>query len=483
MDNPAPQLTQGDHSLGRSNVGQTNDLNSYGIVSYAAPIAGSYFFYISMFSVLPGVYGKYFGLPLTSIATVVLVIRLFDGVIDTTTGYLSDRHRCAGGSRKPWVMVGGLCSIVACYFLFIPPTHTTTAYYLIWSMAYFLAFTIGEIPHLTWGSELTMNYQERANIFGIRNMLARFGMTFFYALPLLAFSASTGYTPHVMRSAVYVGAAMTIIGLVQALLAAPAGVPLRLPHKDNFRLFAQSFIHNRPLLIYFASFVCVGLSVGMWSGLTFFYIDSYLGLGGKLSVMLLVGSAIGGLATPLWLKVINRTSKSTVWAIGIATFTVQLALMTPLTPGCSWWLPLLCIILAHVCFCCHDVAALASLGDIVDYGKLKFRRDRGATYFGVNTLLFKVGLGVGGGIGLTTAGLFGFDPSKEAHSAAAVLGLKLGFTILPAIFALLGLGMILRTPISKQRHDVIRRRLESLANRVRERPLEQKRAGEAYDVI
>lgn len=449
----------------RNRQGPSDDLKTARVIAYAAPAAGSYFFYISMWSVLPGIYGKYFGLPLTSIAAVVLVIRLFDGLIDTTTGYLSDWHRCAGGSRKPWVVIGGMGSIVACYFLFTPSIPATTTYYLTWSVAYFLAFTIAEIPHLTWGSELTMNYQQRANVFGVRNMLTRFGITAFYALPLLPFSSSTDYTPQFLHHAIYVGAVMTLVGLVQAIAAAPAGVPVRSIHHDTIRLLTHSLIHNKPLLIYFASFICVGLCVGMWSGLVFFYVDGYLGLGDKLSIMFLVGSAVGGLATPLWLNVIHRTSKPTVWAIGIVTFISQLLVSFFLTPGCSWWIPFGCVVLAHVFFCCHDVAALSLLGDIVDYGKLKFRRDRGATYFGFNTLLFKVGLGLGGGLGLAGAGLFGFDPTRATHSPTAVFGLKLGFTILPACFALLGLFIILRTPINRRRHEIIRRRLESRASR------------------
>lgn len=435
------------------------------VASYAAPVAGTYFFYIPMFSVLPGIYGKYFGLPLTSIATVALVIRLFDGVIDTATGYLSDWHRCRGGSRKPWVIVGGLGVIFSCYFLFIPPVPTTTLYYLAWSMVYFLAFTIGEIPHLTWGSELSMDYQQRAKVFGTRNMLARLGMTLFYALPLLPFIKSNSYTPEVLRSGIYIGAAMTLAGLFLTAAGAPGGTPLKQPHKDNFRLLTHSLFHNKPLLIYFASFVCVGLSVGMWSGLTFFYLDGYLGLGEKLAIMLLVGSIVAGTATPFWVWVIGKTSKATVWAIGVGTFLTQLVLMGTLTPGCSWWIPFGCIVLAHVCFCCHDVAAFALLGDIVDYGKLKFRRDRGATYFGFNTLLFKVGLGIGGGIALACAGFFGFNPTSQVHDARAVLGLKLGFVVLPACFALLGLLAIVRTPINRQRHEIIRRRLELRASR------------------
>src|SRR5262249_18791556 len=100
-------------------------------------------------------------------------------------------------------------------------------------------------------------------------------------------------------------------------------------------------------------------------------------------------------------------------------------------------------------------------GDIVDYGKLKFRKDRGATYFGFNTLIFKIGLGVGGGLALAIAGRFGFDPASAAHSDRSIQGLHLGFLVLPLVFAALALFFIHRTPITPQRHRIIQRRLES----------------------
>jgi Na+/melibiose symporter-like transporter len=180
MDSSDLQTTPVTSQLKNASDDCSSGLTTSQVISYAAPVAGSYFFYISMWSVVPGIYGKYFGLKLTSIATVLLVIRLFDGIIDTTTGYLSDLHRSAGGSRKPWVVVGGLGSVIVCYFLYVPPTPATTSYYLLWSMAYFLFFTITEIPHLTWGSELTMDYQKRSNVFGIRNMVGRFSITIFF---------------------------------------------------------------------------------------------------------------------------------------------------------------------------------------------------------------------------------------------------------------------------------------------------------------
>src|SRR6202023_911758 len=108
------------------------------------------------------------------------------------------------------------------------------------------------------------------------------------------------------------------------------------------------------------------------------------------------------------------------WASGVLLFCAQLVAMCCMKPGVSWWYPFAALVAAHFCFCCYDVAAISILGDIVDYGKLKFRRDRGTTYFALNLLVFKVGLGIGGGLSLWVAGTFAFNPAEAVHTGASV---------------------------------------------------------------
>jgi Na+/melibiose symporter-like transporter len=437
-----------------------------GILAYAAPVMGSYFFYIPMWSILPGVYAKYFGLGLTSVATVVLFVRLFDGVSDLTVGYLSDRHRAAGGSRKAWVIAGGLGATIACFFLFIPPQPATTTYYLIASLAYFLAFATAEIPHLTWGSELTLDYQQRARVYGARNILSKLGIASFYALPLLPVFASTDYSPQVLQVAVLVGALMTVAGLVWAFFVAPAGFAVKTACEDSPRLLFQSIFRSKPLLLFFAAATCGALCYGMWFGLLYIYFDGYLGMGPRLAIMLLLATVLATLTTPLWLKLIQKTSKATAWAIGILLFLIQLPCTLWIRPGDPWWMGFWVVFLANLCFTANDVAAVSAMGDIVDYGKFKFHVDRGGTYFAIVNLIWKVGLGLGGGLALGIAGRFGFSTSDDFHSSYSIWGLKLGFVVLPACFALVSLLLVVRTPINPRRHHIIQRRIESRLLRI-----------------
>lgn len=431
------------------------------MLAYAAPAVGSVFFYAPMWSILPAVYVKYFGLELSAVAAVVLLIRLFDGLTDPTVGYLADRHREANGSRKLWVISGGVGAIVACYFLFYPPENVTMAYYLGWSVVYFFMLTVSEVPHMTWGSELTLNYNQRASVFGARYIAAALGSLAFYAMPLLPIYANSDYTPEVLQDGLRVGFVLTLIGGVLAIFHAPAGTMTKSIKGDSLNLFIQSLRENKPFLIYGGATLFMALAYGMWFGLIYFYLDSYLNLTGKVVVIFIASQLVSLAISPAWLVLIQRTNKAYAWLTGIVIFCIHLICMFFIDPNTIWWISGLFVITAYISFASNDIAALSTLGDIVDYGKLKFHKDRGATYYAVNSFIFKIGLGVGGGVALSLAGLWGFDPNSTTHSRLEILGLQLGFIGLPLVLAIIGLAFVIRTPITRHRHQIIQRRIES----------------------
>jgi glycoside/pentoside/hexuronide:cation symporter, GPH family len=447
--------------LAQSEVKKASENSLLKMLAYGAPAAGSFFFYTPMWSILPAVYVKYFGLELSAVATVVLLIRLFDGITDPTIGYLSDRHRAANGSRKLWVVSGGVGVIFACYHLFIPPEEVTISYYLIWSMAYFLVLTISEVPHMTWGNELTMDYNQRAKVFSIRYIFTYLGSLAFYALPLLPFYTGNDYTPEVLHDAIVIGAGITLVGVIWAIFYAPPGKISKSESGDSFKLFKVSLTDNKPFLIYCAASGSVALAYGMWFGLIYFFLDAYLQLTEKIAMIFMVSLILSMMSTPFWLNLISRTSKSTAWITGVTLFCLQLIVTLFVGPDSAVWIAPCLIVIAYISFASNDIAALSSLGYIVDYGKIKFHKDRGATYYAVNSLIFKVGLGVGGGISLGCVAYFGFDPTVSVHSNTEVAGLKLAFVGLPLLMALVGMVFISLTPINKTYHSYIQRRIEN----------------------
>ena len=117
-------------------------------LAYVAPQLGLSLLFAPVITVLGGIYGKYYGVSLTTIATVMLVARIFDAVTDPLIGYYSDRLRARTGTRKPLILLGGLLVIPCSYFLFVPPEGVGASYFTFWYMAFYLAMTIFIIPDI-----------------------------------------------------------------------------------------------------------------------------------------------------------------------------------------------------------------------------------------------------------------------------------------------------------------------------------------------
>ena len=203
-------------------------------LAYAAPAIGMVYVGISL-SVVQGVYVKYFGVPLTTIATVLLLSRIFDAVTDPLVGYLSDRYCARTGSRKGFMVVGGLGMVVASYFLMVPvdpdvvtaTTQVSGLYFLLSLLAFYLCLTLFQIPHLSWGSALARTADEKSSLFTLRAIAEYLGMFLFFSVPLLPWLESTAITPQSLQWTMF-GSAILIVPMLFVSMKW-SRIPSRLP--------------------------------------------------------------------------------------------------------------------------------------------------------------------------------------------------------------------------------------------------------------
>ena len=429
------------------------------VVAYSLPLLSLDFLVAPIMSILQGIYAKYYGLELTAIASVLIIARIFDGVSDPLIGYFSDRAR----ARKPFVLVGGGLFIVCAYFLFSPPENVSTGYFLFWYLTFYFSWTLFYVPHLSWGSELASGYEERSRLFTVRAGFLIFGQTAFYALPYLPILPGNEFTPETLRLAVLISAVLSIASLYWMARTVPdrvAHVKVEKP-RESIPSVMRAIYSNKPLLIFVAAQSLSGLGMGMWLGLLFIYLDTYLQLGSAAAAFFLLGNICSLVSLPLWLRYANLIGKARAWATSTVLFVVLIAVMGLLQPRVGLWLPLILMCAFYFANGCAHVVAPSILADTVDYGKWKFGGDRAGTYFSFFALLGKVSGGLGAGASLAIAGFFDYDPALQENTPQAVLGLKLAFAAAPVILIAASLAFILMTPITKRRHETIRKRLNA----------------------
>lgn len=437
-------------------------------IYYALPrIAG-----ISLFApinIVQGIYAKHYGLALTTIALVILFARLFDAVTDPIIGYLSDKSFLKSGSRKPFLVVGAFVMVFSGYFLYSPPVDVTVIYFIFWFMAFYLGFTLFEIPHLAWGGEISREAHAKTQTYNIRAAAGFGGLVLFYSIPLLPIWESREITPETLRFSAIVSGVLMLPLLHLCLGKVPDGVRFKgnpaYSEKQSLLIKLRFVTDNKPLLLFLVAFIFAGVGLGMWYGLVFIYVDAYLEKGQWFAGLYLVSFGVGAVASLLWIGVSKLVGKSRAWILAMLFGIASFGLTGLLDSSLSYVTLLILLIINTLCFSCIESIPQSMLSDIVDYSTLKYRAYRGSTYFSLYIFTYKAVFAVGGALGLAIAGIYGFDPASTSHSAESVSGLMLAMVWVPTSCVLISIVFIALSPITLKRHEIIRRRLQRLGER------------------
>lgn len=459
-----------------TNINRNSDArNQLQSLAYGLPVLSLYFL-MGPITLLQGIYAKHFGLALTTIATVLLIVRLFDAFTDPVIGYCADRYYARRGNRKPFIIIGAVLFLISSWFLYVPfgfdpaqgHTGVSAGYFLGWFLAFYLGYTLFEIPHMAWGSELATGSQEKNTVYAVRSFFVVFGGLLFYAMPLLPWFETNEFTPQTLKWSVLVAGLLMLPMLYLCIKYVPNIQTLssvdsqcRPRHKETLGVVFRAVFTNKPLLVLTAAQICTGFGSGMWITLLFIFVDAYLDLGPQFALVFVIGFSLKIVSLRLWFVLANRWGKQITWITGMVLVimgTIGTGLLSPENTG--WLGLLLCVALVYCGFAAFSIMVPSLLSDIIDYGTWKFGTDRAATYFSLYTFINKSVGALGGALALAIAGWVGFDPTATSHSDATVTGLRLGMVWIPALFILLSIVLIARIPITGRRHAIIRRSLD-----------------------
>jgi Na+/melibiose symporter-like transporter len=452
---------------------------------YASPVMCTTLMMGSL-AIVHSIYAKYFGIGLTTIASILLLARVFDAFTDPLMGFLSDRYRARTGSRKLFVVLGAITFVLSAFFLFIPgefaPFKTidfettqlepvSSLYFLVVLFLFYAAFTLFEIPHLAWASDIARTTDDKNRIFTLRSMAVSLGVLVFVLVPLLPMFDSNEITPQTLQWAFIFGA-MLLLPLLYICIkrvtdgpqrqdVKPAPVGPKVSHSARVAEFLTLVFSNKPFLLFLlaSSFTIIGIS--MMVSVMFFFIDGYLGLGNEFAVITAVSWAVSLATLWFWYKLFTSRGKKFSWILLLLLVSVALLAYTRLEPGNDNFLALM-LMKSLVNMVCGAMWALipAQLSHIVDYDTWKNGGERSATYYSLYNLVLKSSGALGGAAGLALAGWFGFDATSTSQSDSGVLGLHAALAYGPCVFFLLAMVFVFLNPINETRHQSIRKRLD-----------------------
>jgi Na+/melibiose symporter-like transporter len=410
-------------------------------------------------SILPGIYATVSGIDLATIGAILMLSRILDGITDPLIGLLSDRTKSSIGRRKPWLIAGGLLCMVGVWFWFRPSPDTGALYFFLASVTVYIGWTMVEIPHGAWLSELSSDYGERSRISGLRTTAIYLGYVIFWLGPFLPIFATTEITPEVTTFMSYVVIVLIILTVAWAVLKVPVG-NVSNTEMPKLKSAMNGLIANKPLRLYAIIILASWLASGMVAGLYFFFISSYLGIPEKFGHIGLTVATIGFFSASIWGWAGAKLGKHRMLAICNLSTVITLVAMGLIRPGPGAFLAMLVVFSLSALFTAGStVAYYALMADVVDYDTLITKNNNAGNYYALITLFQKVGLGAGAGIALVISSLFGFD-ANGGNQGTALLGFFIAFLGIPIVLNLLATVLAAKFPINRRRHQIIRKRLE-----------------------
>jgi GPH family glycoside/pentoside/hexuronide:cation symporter len=402
------------------------------------------FFLTDIAGIRPGIAG-----------TLLLIVRIWDGVNDPLVGALSDRTRSRFGRRRPYILAG-LIPMVAFYAMlwWVPPIAASggrVLYYLAIYFLFDLFYTLVVGPYTALTPELSLDTDERTSIVAFRmGVSIVVGLLAAIALPFV-FDAA----PSMREGFAWAGAGLAVLSVVPYLL-----ILLVIRERPEFqtrkslgvRSAIFSVLRNRPFWISLVIGWVSWLAIGVVEAVFAYYVIYWTGIPEEDSAIVLatiLASATLFLPAVNWLA--GRFEKK--WAFVICTLTwasLHVAL---------WWIPRQAPVPVYV------IAFLAGLGvasahvlpaamgaDVLESVEVQSGERQEGVYGGLSGLIQKLGtsvalLGIGWILDLT-----GYVPGGAEQSGAALAGIRALVSWIPAGLLLVSVWAAAAFPITRAIH-------------------------------
>jgi Na+/melibiose symporter-like transporter len=430
------------------------------MITYALPTLPLAIVVFPAYAILPTFYARHTKIPLSTIGLILIASRVFDAIVDPAIGYLSDNTRSHWGPRKPWLVVGAAVLVVATYELYVPATGVDALYYGGWCLLFFLGFTLIDIPHKAWGTDIARSYLDRSAISTYLGASFAVGNLAFAVVPFLPGLAGHSYDAATLRIVAILAAILLPLSVGVSLWFAPSGQPVAAA-RPRLGSLLRSAATNRPFTHFLSIFLLAGFGQGIFYSLVFMLVGAVEGLGAAFPIILLTDAVATFVAIPVWFRIIARIEKHRAWAVGMIGSGLAISAVFFVPPGAAGLLGLLTLItLRALGGAVIYVAPHALLGDVVDYDILKSRTNPAGNFNAAVTLVTKANGAIGGGLGLVLIGLVGFS-AKGGNGSTAIINFKLIVLILPALLLFASSAAAWAFPLDRRRHDIVRRRILS----------------------
>jgi Na+/melibiose symporter-like transporter len=456
------------------------------------------FFFQSMILYQTRFYTDTAGISAGAVSYMLFILRLVDAFVDPFVGGLSDRTRSRWGKFRPWILFTALPFGLVFWLAYVTPDFGPSAKLVYAYITYtflMMLYSANNTPYSALMGVMTPDSSERSSIASYRFVGALIGQFIIQALPL-PLVAKLGHGNSAKGWAMTMAIFGALIVVLNLITFATTKERLQPPPGDKHSILAdfKDVFSCGPWVVMFVLTLLVFTMLvvrGSSSNYLFsYYLDQeqirqFLGKFGLaegasitgiwastlnalgllikpdgsnaaavgLSLFFVIGSFVQIVGIIFSKTLADRFGKKAVFIVGVTVTTIATAWVywaTPSSIGMLFWLSIL-----WAAGWGPTVPLLwVMIADVADYSEWKTsRRATGFMFAGILFAL-KAGLGVGGGLSAQILKWYGYVPNV-AQTDRALLGIRLGSSIFPAIALVLVIVCLFIYPIGKSLNQKI----------------------------
>lgn len=411
---------------------------------------------------LPSFYAIQRGLSMSAVGAMFFAARTWDTITDTFIGGLSDSTRSRWGRRKPWVLLATPLLLVSAAFLFLPPKIGTSSLYLgIWLFFFYLAWTAVQIPYLAWGAELSENYSERGRIAGIREAFGTIGIMLATALPLIILSPEDRDLSGVLRIAFYAVLILLPIAIVLAVFGTRVEKVRRGETNFSWRIMLDAVRGNRLFARFILTELIFTTGWNIFLASIVIIVEYALDLKGQYLSLVLIMNATATICMPLGIELGRKVDKHKLMSVAMVGFVLFYLALSHMPEHHYVWTAAAFAFLG-VCWAPVLINMHAMIPDIVDVGEFKGQKSQAGLYMAIFYLILKMSMALGVGLGLPLLEAAGLH-LNNASSAVGKHAIDWVSLYLPAALTVPAILLFWTYPLSRRKHDTLRRWLDEQA--------------------
>lgn len=421
-------------------------------------------------------YTDVFGIPAATVATMFLITRIWDSVIDPLVGLMADRTDSRWGKFRPYLLFAAVPFGMIGVLTFTTPdlgmTGKIVYAYATYSLM-MMVYSLINVPYASLLGVMSEDPDTRTELSSYRMIFAFIGgiLVLLLVEPLVGFFGRHGGEVVGWSHAVMVFAAIAVLFFMCTFSWTRERVQPVRKEKNRFKEDIGDLFRNRPWWILFGAGIGALIFNSVRDGAAVYYFKYYVGNAAEgvnifshhmslTTLFLVLGQAANIAGIALISPVSKRIGKRTAY-MGAMAVAAALSVGYYFIGKDNIWMMMAMQMLISMCAGSIFPLLWSMYADTADWSEAATGRRATGLVFSASSMSQKLGWAFGGALTGWLLAWFGFQPNVE-QAETTLNGIRLMLSILPAAGALFGVIFIAMYPLNNVKLDEIRSKLKTL---------------------